>query len=83
MVGYLLELFCEGALTGATMMIRRPSSAGFQKVLPSISGYSSVESRSGDAPDVEEIDVLADGWKIGVVIESSCAVLAVGWYDPA
>jgi hypothetical protein len=30
MVGYLLELLCEGALIGATMMIRRPSSVESQ-----------------------------------------------------
>jgi hypothetical protein len=29
MVGYLLELFCEGAPAEATMMMRRPSSAEF------------------------------------------------------
>jgi hypothetical protein len=38
MVGYLLELFCEGAPVGATMMMRRSSSAEFQQVLISISG---------------------------------------------
>jgi hypothetical protein len=32
---------------------------------------------------VEEINVLADGWKIGVAIRSSYAVLVVGWYSPA
>jgi hypothetical protein len=42
-----------------------------------------VESRSGDAPNVEEINVPADGWKIGVAIRSSYAVLVVGWYSPA
>jgi hypothetical protein len=30
MVGYLLELLCEGAPVGAIMMIRRPSSVEFQ-----------------------------------------------------
>jgi hypothetical protein len=29
MVGYLLELLCDDALAGATMMIRRPSSVEF------------------------------------------------------
>jgi hypothetical protein len=38
MVGYLLELLCDGAPAEATMMIRRPSSVEFQQVLPSISG---------------------------------------------
>jgi hypothetical protein len=38
MVGYLLELFCEGALAGATMMMRQPSSVEFQQVRPPISG---------------------------------------------
>jgi hypothetical protein len=37
-VGYLLELFCEGAPTGATMMMRQPSSTEFQHVLPLILG---------------------------------------------
>jgi hypothetical protein len=44
MVGYLLELFYDGAPIGATRMMRRPSSAEFQQALPSISGQSSVES---------------------------------------
>jgi hypothetical protein len=38
MVGCLLDLLCEGAPTGATMMIRRSSSAEFEHVLPPISG---------------------------------------------
>jgi hypothetical protein len=38
MIEYMLELFCKGAPTGATMMMRCPSSAGFQQVLPPISG---------------------------------------------
>jgi hypothetical protein len=38
MVGYLLKLFWEGAPVGATMMMRQPSSVGFQHVLPPISG---------------------------------------------
>jgi hypothetical protein len=38
MVGYLLELLCEGALADATMMIRQPSSTEFQHVLSPISG---------------------------------------------
>jgi hypothetical protein len=38
MVGYLLELFYEGAPIGATMMMRRLSSAEFQQVLPPILG---------------------------------------------
>jgi hypothetical protein len=38
MVGYLVELLCDGAPTGATMMIRRPSSMEFQQVLPLILG---------------------------------------------
>jgi hypothetical protein len=32
MIGYLLELFCKGALAGATMMMRRLSSTEFQQV---------------------------------------------------
>jgi hypothetical protein len=38
MAGYSLELFYEGALAGATMMMRRPSSTEFQQVLSPISG---------------------------------------------
>jgi hypothetical protein len=38
MVGYLLELFYEGAPAGATMMMRRPCSAEFHQLLPPISG---------------------------------------------
>jgi hypothetical protein len=38
MVGYLMELFCEGAPARATMMMRRLSSVEFQQVLPPISG---------------------------------------------
>jgi hypothetical protein len=38
MVGYLLELFCEGTLARVTMMIRQPSSVEFQQVLPPILG---------------------------------------------
>jgi hypothetical protein len=36
MVGYLLELFCEGTPAEATMMMRQPSSVEFQHVLPPI-----------------------------------------------
>jgi hypothetical protein len=34
MVVYWLELFREGAEVGATMMMKRPSSAEFQHTLP-------------------------------------------------
>jgi hypothetical protein len=54
-VGYLLELLYDGASVRATMMIWRPLSVEFQQVLP-----PSVESWSGDAVDVEELNVTAD-----------------------
>jgi hypothetical protein len=38
MVGYLLELLCEGVSTGATIMIRRLSLVEFQQGFPPISG---------------------------------------------
>jgi hypothetical protein len=38
MMEYRLELFCDGAPVGATMMIRRPSSVEFQQMIPLILG---------------------------------------------
>jgi hypothetical protein len=38
MVGYLLELLCEVAPVGATMIMRRPSLVEFQQVLSPILG---------------------------------------------
>jgi hypothetical protein len=34
-----------------------------------------MESRSGDAPDNEELDVPAEGWKIGVLVGYSCDIM--------
>jgi hypothetical protein len=36
MMGYQLELLCEGSPAGATMMIRRPFSVESPQVLPQI-----------------------------------------------
>jgi hypothetical protein len=64
MLGYLLELFWELPLAGPTMLMWWASMTGFQQTLPSISRCSSRESRSGVAPDDEELDALAEGWRM-------------------
>jgi hypothetical protein len=37
-----------------------------------------MESRYANAPEEEELDVLAKGWKIGVPIRYPCEVMAEG-----
>jgi hypothetical protein len=56
--------------------MRWVSTAGFWQILPPILGYSSMESRSGDAPKDEELDVPTEGWKIGVPIGYPYDVMA-------
>jgi hypothetical protein len=43
----------------------------------------SMESRSGVAPEDEELDVPAKNWKIVISIESSCDVKAERWCSHA
>jgi hypothetical protein len=59
-VGYPLELLLDRSPFGATIKMRRLSSADFPQALAPISGYSSDKSRLGDDTDLDDLDVLID-----------------------
>jgi hypothetical protein len=61
--------------------MRRPSSAEFPQALAPILGWSSDESRPGDEADEDELDALANGWKMDVTIRIPRMSLAVRIYN--
>jgi hypothetical protein len=64
MVGYLLELCCEGPLAGASMIMSRPSSVGSSQVLPQSQGNHQLSLDRRMLPMM----MSSDGWRIDVTI---------------
>jgi hypothetical protein len=81
-VGYPLELWWDRSPFGATIRMKRLSSADSPHVLVSILGYSSDESWLGDDADEDELNAPLNVWRVDVMIEISRTSLAVGLYNP-
>jgi hypothetical protein len=67
-VGYPLELLRDQSPFGATIRMRRLSSADFPQALAPISGYSSDESRLGDDAGEDELGAPVNARRVDVTI---------------
>jgi hypothetical protein len=67
-VGYPVEMLWDRSPFGATIRMRRLSSAGFPQALAPISGYSSDESQLGDDANDDELGALVNVRRLDVTI---------------